>query len=316
MEYFYRVLTQLEIFSVMILLGVFAVKTNAMNEKSLGDLSKLIMRLILPVMIFHKSINGATKDDMMSSFAEVVLASFFMFVVLFTVGYSLKKAFALKGNYGRVYQAATMFGNVGFIGIPLILGILPERGMLYMALFFIVDQIVLWSLGFYMTLPEEKLAHASLKSNLKNIMSPAMIAIMIALFFIMTEWKLPATLNKALSAVGAATTPLSLMYIGGSFCYSNVSQFITRLEYYAIVIGKMIVAPVVVFIALRAVNIQEEVVTVITTLTGVPSMAAIAMFARTNGSDEDCAIGAILITTILSLFTLPLVAYITSNLLS
>lgn len=78
MEYFYRVLTQLEIFSVMILLGVFAVKTNAMNEKSLGDLSKLIMRLILPVMIFHKSINGATRSDMMSSFAEVVLASFFM----------------------------------------------------------------------------------------------------------------------------------------------------------------------------------------------------------------------------------------------
>ena len=82
MEYFYRVLTQLEIFSVMILLGVFAVKTNAMNEKSLGDLSKMIMRLILPVMIFHKSINGATKADIMSSSSEVILPSFLMFGVL------------------------------------------------------------------------------------------------------------------------------------------------------------------------------------------------------------------------------------------
>ena len=187
MEYFYRVLTQLEIFSVMILLGVFAVKTNAMNEKSLGDLSKMIMRLILPVMIFHKSINGATKADIMSSSSEVILSSFLMFGVLFMVGYLLKKTFSLTGNYGRVYQAAAMFGNVGFIGIPLILGILPERGMLYMALFFIVDQIVLWSIGYYMTLPEEKLAHASLKSNIKNIMSPAMIGIVIAIIFILTE---------------------------------------------------------------------------------------------------------------------------------
>ena len=105
MEYFYRVLTQLEIFSVMILLGVFAVKTNAINEKSLSDLSKLIMRLILPVMIFHKSINGATRSDMMSSFAEVVLASFFMFAVLFAVGYLLKKAFSLTGNYGRILSS-------------------------------------------------------------------------------------------------------------------------------------------------------------------------------------------------------------------
>ena len=73
MEYFYRVLTQLEIFSVMILLGVFAVHTKAINEKSLSDLSKLIMRLILPVMIFHKSINGATKSDMMLSFMKVLI---------------------------------------------------------------------------------------------------------------------------------------------------------------------------------------------------------------------------------------------------
>lgn len=315
MEYFYRVLTQLEIFSVMILLGVFAVKTNAMNEKTLGDLSKMIMRLILPVMIFHKSINGATKNDILLSSSEVIFSSFLMFGVLFIVGYLLKKAFGLAGNYGRVYLAAVMFGNVGFIGIPLILGILPERGMLYMALFFIVDQIVLWSIGFYLTLPEEKLVHASLQSNIKNIMSPAMIGIVIAIIFILTEWKLPVTLNKALGAVGDATTPLSLIYIGGSFCYSNVRKFISRVEYYAIAAGKMIVAPLVVFLFLRAMHVQEEIITVITTLTGVPSMAAIAMFARTNGSDEDCAIGAIMITTIFSLFTLPLIAYITGNLL-
>ena len=315
MEYFYRVLTQLEIFTVMILLGVFAVKTNAMNEKSLGDLSKLIMRLILPVMIFHKSINGATKSDMMLSFIEVLIASFFMFGVLFVVGYLLKKAFALTGNYGRIYHAATMFGNVGFIGIPLILGILPERGMLYMALFFIVDQIVLWSLGFYMTLPEEKLKEASLKSNLKNIMSPAMVGIILAIIFIMAGWKLPATLNKALGAVGDATTPLSLIYIGASFCFTDIRRFITRIEYYAMVVVKMILAPVLVFAVLSAFQVQPEIVTVITTLTGVPSMAAIAMFARTNGSDENCAIGAIMVTTIFCLFTLPLVAYITGNLM-
>lgn len=315
MEYFYRVLTQLEIFTIMILLGVFAVKTNAMNEKSLGDLSKLIMRLILPVMIFHKSINGATKSDMMLSFIEVLIASFFMFAVLFVVGYLLKKAFALKGNYGRIYHAATMFGNVGFIGIPLILGILPERGMLYMALFFIVDQIVLWSIGFYMTLPEEKLKEASLKSNLKNIMSPAMVGIILAIIFIMAGWKLPATLNKALGAVGDATTPLSLIYIGASFCFTDIRRFITRREYYAMVVVKMIVAPVFVFAVLSAFQVQPEIVTVITTLTGVPSMAAIAMFARMNGSDENCAIGAIMVTTIFCLFTLPLVAYITGNLM-
>ena len=184
-----------------------------------------------------------------------------------------------------------------------------------MAIFFIVDQIVLWSLGFYMTLPEDKLKHASLKSNLKNIISPAMVGIFFAIIFIALEWKLPFTLNKALGAVGDATTPLSLIYIGASFCFCDVRKFVARMEYYAIVVGKMIIAPIVIFLVLRAMQVQEEIITVITTLAGVPSMAAIAMFARTNGSDENCAIGAIMITTIFSLFTLPLVAYITGSLL-
>lgn len=315
MDYFYRLLTQMEIFTVLIVIGIFAVKTKVINEKGMVDLSGLIIRLTLPAMIFSKSVNSVSRDDITESFAEVVTASFLMFGVLYFVGYLLVRAFDLKGNYGRVFLASTTFGNVGFLGIPLILGILPERGMLYMSLFYIADQIVLWSLGFYLTLPEEKLKNASIKSHLSNIMSPAMIAIIIAMAFITLDWQLPATVNKAIGSVGNATTPLSLIYIGASFCFTNVWKFVSRKEYYAMIVGKMVLAPLFVHVVLTAFSVNPEIVTVITTLTAVPSMAAIAMFARANGSDEDCAIGAVMMTTVFCLLTLPLVAYITANFL-
>lgn len=312
MESFYLVLTQLKIFTVMIVLGIIAIKTKALNENYLGDLSKLIMRLILPVMIFQKSVNGATRADMLFCFTEVVLSTIFMYGVLFFAGFMLKRIFSLHGNYGRIFHASTMFGNVGFIGIPLILGVLPERGMLYMALFTIIDMTMLWTVGFYLTLPEKKLGHSSLVANLKNILNPAMVGILLAILFILMDWKLPATLNKALGAVGDATTPLSLIYIGGTFCFCNVRRFLTRIEYYAIAVVKMTAIPLFLFSILRFFHVQSEIVTFITMLTGMPSMAAIAMFARTNGSDEECAVGAIMITTILCLITLPLVAFLTS----
>ncbi|SDD47035.1 AEC family transporter [Sporomusa acidovorans] len=312
MDYFYLVLTQLEIFTIIILLGIFAIKTKALNEFYLGDLSKLIMRLILPVMIFHKSVNGATRADMLFCFSEVVLSTVFMYGVLLAAGFILKRAFSLTGNYARVFHASTMFGNVGFIGIPLILGILPERGMLYMAIFTVIDQIMLWSIGFYLTVPEKKLEHGSLTANLKNIVNPAMLSILLAILFILMEWKLPVTLNKALGFVGDTTTPLSLIYIGGTFCFCNPRRFLTKTEYYAIVVVKMVAIPLFIFSTLRFFHVQPEIITFITTLAGMPSMAAIAMFARTNDSDEDCAVGAIMITTVLCLVTLPLVAYLTS----
>ncbi|TWH47746.1 AEC family transporter [Sporomusa sp. KB1] len=312
MKPFYLVLTQLEIFTVIILIGIIGIKAKALNEKTLSDLSKLIMRLILPIMIFHKSINGATRTDMLFCFTEVVLSTIFMFGVLFFTGFVLKRMFSLSGNYGHVFHASTMFGNVGFIGIPLILGILPERGMLYMALFTIIDQILLWSIGFHLTLPKEKMEHSSLMANLRNILNPAMLGIFLAILFILLEWKLPVTLNKALGSVGDMTTPLSLIYIGGTFCFCNVRRFVTKVEYYAIVVIKMIAIPLFVFSILRFFQVQPEIITFITMLAGMPSMTAIAMFARTNESDEDCAVGAIMITTIFCLFTLPLIAYLTS----
>lgn len=313
MDSFYLVLTQLELFTVMVLLGIVGIKTKALSESALSDLSKLIMRLILPVMIFHKSINGATRMDMISCFKEVILSAIFMYALLYCAGFILKRVFALRGNYGRVFHASTMFGNVGFIGIPLILGILPERGMLYMALFTIVDQILLWSVGFYLTLPEKKVNYGSLSANFKNIVNPAMLGIFLAILFILMEWKLPANLNKALGLVGDMTTPLSLIYIGGTFCFCNVRRFLTKIEYYAIVIIKMLAVPLAISSILRFLQVNHEIVTFITMIAGMPSMAAIAMFARTNESDEDCAVGAIMITTILCLITLPLLAYFTSN---
>lgn len=312
MESFYLVLTQLEIFTVMIVLGIMAIKIKALNENYLSELSRLIMRLILPVMIFQKSVNGATRADMLLCLPEVVLSAIFLFGTLFCAGFVLKRLFSLQGNYGRVFHASAMFGNVGFIGIPLILGILPERGMLYMALFTIIDQIMLWTVGFYLTLPEKKRDHNLLTANLRNIINPAILAILLAILFILMEWKLPATLNKALGAVGDATTPLSLIYIGGTFYFCNVRRFLKRIEYYAIVVVKMIAIPLVVFSMLRFFYVQPEIITFMTMIAGMPSMAMIAMFARTNDSDEECAIGAIMITTIFCLATLPLVAFLTS----
>lgn len=312
MNSFQLVLTQLEIFTVMILLGILAIKIKALTENCLGDLSKLIMRLILPIMIFQKLSNGATRADLLFCFNEVVLATLLMYGILFFAGFALTRLFSLQGNYGRVFHASAMFGNVGFIGIPLILGILPERGMLYMALFTIIDMTMLWTVGFHLTLPEQKLKHSSLMANLKNILNPAILGIAVALLFIIMEWKLPVILNRALGAVGDMTTPLSLIYIGGTFYFCNVRKFLTKPEYYAIVIVKMIAVPLLLFSILRFFQFQREVIVFITTLAGMPSMAAIAMFARTNASDENCAIGAIMITTIFCLVTVPLVAYLTS----
>ena len=306
------VLYQLEVFAVLICVGIFGIKTHIIDEKYLGSLSTLIMRLILPIMIFTKVVNSATREDMISRGPDVFISALITYAFLFSAGYILIRVFSLKGNNGRVFWAATVFGNVGFIGIPLMLGVLPDRGMLYMAVFSPIDQCLMWTIGFYLTLPKEKTEHRSLTENLRNILNPAMLAIALSLLFVFLGWKPPRAVNQALQAVADSTTPLSLIYIGASFCLYDVRRFVTRFENYAIVIVKMVAVPVCLYYLLTFIHVQSEVAVFITLMAGMPSMAAVAMFARVNGSDEECALGAILVTTIACLFTLPLVAFLTS----
>ena len=70
-----------------------------------------------------------------------------MYVCLLILGTLSGKVFHLHGEHLQLYRAMTVFGNVGFMGIPIVVSIYPEKGMLYMAVFTIIDQLMLWTLG-------------------------------------------------------------------------------------------------------------------------------------------------------------------------
>lgn len=71
-----------------------------------------------------------------------------MYIFLFIVGTVFSKVFRIKGNAAQVYKAVSVFGNVGFIGIPLVAAVYPETGMLYIAIFTIIDQGLLLDTGY------------------------------------------------------------------------------------------------------------------------------------------------------------------------
>ena len=66
----------------------------------------------------------------------------------------MTKLFHLKGDKAGIFQAMSMFGNVGFMGIPIITSIFPQNGILYISVFTIIDQFMLWTLGVKFTTPQ------------------------------------------------------------------------------------------------------------------------------------------------------------------
>ena len=308
MNLFPVIATQMGMLVVYVLIGILGVRVKIFDRQFLDYISKYIMKLSLPLMIFMNTLNGATADEVIDSLPMLAVAAV-MYIVLFIVGTIAARMFRLKGNERQVYRAVSTFGNVGFVGIPLISAVFPEMGMLYIAIFTIIDQGLLWTLGMKLTTPEggEK---GSLIQTAKKMINPAIVAIILSVIGIFAGVRLPYILDVTLSKVGATTTPLSMIYIGGLFCYVNIGRYAKKAEFYIIVLFKMLIFPIVLFAVIKGLNINEEIKVTLALLGGLPSMSSIAMFANANGSDGDYAIGAIFVTTLASVITLPAISYI------
>lgn len=307
MEQFFIVLNQIGIFLILIIFGILAVKFGILDEHSLGSVSKLVMRMALPAYIFINTAEGATRQGLAESLMVIPLA-IALYLMLFLLSLLLEKVFHLKRNRGHVFRAIVMFGNVGFMGIPLVVELYPDTALLYISLFTILDQGLFWTYGVSLTKPvSEQKEKISLK-NLKNLLSPALVAIVGATVLVLLNIHLPKLLTTTLSKLGTASMPLSLLYIGGMLSMTDVRKVLRCGELYAEIGLKMLVLPIVFFLVMKLCQVPTDMAGTMTFLTGLPAINMVAMLSKNNGSDGDYAVCAVMMTTLACLVTLPLVS--------
>ena len=309
MDQFFTVLTQIGIFLMLLALGVVAMKCKILDEHSLGSLSRLIMRMALPAFIFINTAEGATREGLAASLMVIPLA-IALYVLLFLLSLLLEKVFHLRGSRSHVFRAIVMFGNVGFMGIPLVVELYPDTALLYISLFTILDQALFWTYGIALTYPvaEGGAKRKFSPSALKNLLSPALVAILAATVLVLLDLHLPHVVVQALTKLGNASMPLSLIYIGGMLSLVDVRRVLKCGELYAEIVCKMMILPILFFLVMKGIGVPGDMAGTITFLTGLPAINMVAMLAKNNGSDGDYAVCAVMLTTLACLVTLPLVS--------
>ena len=307
MNYFSIVLEQIEIFVVYILIGIFVVKMNFLNREKLDVLSGCITKILLPLLIFTNTISKTTRAQFLSSTIIIVLA-FLLYLVLYFVATILAKLLKLDVNHKNVYRACTMFGNCGFMGIPLITALYPEQGGLYLAMYTVIDQLALWTIGMDLTAPVDHSQALPVSKRLRKMINPATVAIVIGVFVVLSGIHIPDVVTTALTKTGAAASPLAMIYLGGVFCYIKISDYLKLKEVYATVLVKMMLLPIIVYHVLCHIPmIDHSIAVTLGILCALPTMSSVAMVAENQKSDGDYAAGIIFVTTLISVVTLPVV---------
>ena len=108
MEIFSILTEQIALFVIYMLVGVLMVKTQVLNKTTLETISRFVIKLSMPVMIFINTVNGVDRATLFSS-ASVLGITVLLYVLLFLLTRLLAVLFRIRKDTVQLYQAVSMF---------------------------------------------------------------------------------------------------------------------------------------------------------------------------------------------------------------
>ena len=228
MHTFDILLQQIGLFIIYILAGVILVRTRVLSRETLEPISKFVLKMALPVMVFINITDGVERQLLYKSWPIFVIAAIF-YIFMYAAGRGMVKLLHLQKNRAGIYQAMLLFGNIGFVGLPMVAGVFLEKGVLYASVFMIMDQFMLWTLGVKLTSPT-----GEGKFDWKRLINPATVAILLGMILMLAQVRIPALLDTALQKIGSTASPLAMIYVGGIFAGISFQKYLREISLYGI----------------------------------------------------------------------------------
>ncbi len=286
---------QIIVMVLMMSVGVVLAKIKMIDEDGVAQLSNLALYVATPAVVIA-SLDIDFKPEQLSM--GILVMGFF----LVTVAIAVIIARFGCGSADRVGRFAVAFSNSGFIGIPLIQGLLGEEYTFYVTMTMVIGTVIFWTYGVYLISGDK--GEVSVKKILTN---PNFIAVVIGMVLFLTPIELPYILEQTLNGMKNMNTGLGMIILGANLGASNLRLIITDTRLYKACALRLIVAPLLAIAPIYFMPAPFEVRMVLMVIAAAPAASATSMLAQKYGADYQYGTGLAIGTTLFSMVTMPVV---------
>ena len=305
------ILDKVTILGLLTLIGFTFFKLKWLGPEVKQGLQKLVFNLTLPLMIFTTISGFQFSGELLGNGLTVFLLAYPFLFLQYGLGWATAKVFRLPLNKESVHVLHTTFGNVVFLGYPLIDALFPDTpALFYAAIYHIAQMTIIYTYGIYRL---DSRHSTNLFSNLKKLINPNTMAFVAGFLFMVFNLSLPTAVNQTFSGVGSSTLYLSMIYIGMLVAGFKPKLRDFRADVLLLNFNKLLIAPFLVFfilvflIRVAGLSLSFPALGAIVLQTAMPCMAILVILAKTYGADENSAMVNVFTTTIISLITLPFI---------
>ena len=277
-------------FFALVLCGYWAARRQMLPFEAIPGLNGFVLYFALPCMLFRFGAN--------TPIAQLLDASaFFMYLFCALVG---------------------AFPNTGFMGVPLLVALLGSAAAGPAIVTIVIDMVITTSLCIALSrldgAGEQGVGQAAKNALLGVVKNPLPWAILLGTLFSAFQIELPGPVEKTVSLLGDAASPVALFTIGAVLARSQKIAHheqhgpLTWKDYVPVAMIKLFLHPILVLmVGLAAISMGMPIDTfalkVMVLVAALPSASNVAMLAERFGADNGRIARIILVSTAAAFLT-------------
>ncbi len=299
------ILLQLIPFFAIIGLGYGAGVTKIFSPEATAALSKFVFFFALSAMLFRFAANLSLSEIFDLPFIAAYLSGTTLIYILATAVAIARR----KGMQEAAIEAqCAVIGNVGFLGIPVFLLLIGPESIGPVMLALAVDLIIFSSLVVILITAgrDDHITSAVFKKvALSLFKNPMVMSITLGIIWSYLALPIPKPMNDFLDILGAAAAPGALFAIGASLAGKSAGQVkvASWLSFCKLVLHPAAVA----FFAFYVFDVDPFAAGVMIALAALPVAGNVFIIAQNYNVAPQRASAAILISTVISIFTLTII---------
>ena len=305
---FLSILSQMVILFFVIAIGYIAKKAKVMDGAIDKGLSKLILNTALPAMILGSVL---TADSLPSS-TDILITmglSVVSFAIITALAFLVTKLLGVHDGHKGVFRFMLTFGNVGFIGFPVLTAIFGPSALIYGSIFNLPFNFLVFTMGVWF-IAQDSGRGAKVKMGLKTFLTPANIACAIAIVLTLMNVHSVPIIGDAAETLGSFTTPGALLIIGSSLADLPVTKLIGGPRLWVAAIVRLIASPLIVWALFRLTPADPMLIDIMVVLCAMPVATNGTMLCYQYGGDSRTMAQGTFVTTVLSIVTIPILVMI------
>ncbi len=291
---------------LMMAVGFVLAKIHWLSENTLSQISRILLNVVTPCILIS-SFQVAFSRDVLKAIglSFLIFASAqVIFGILSTVFFHRPPA-----ETRSVLRFGTMFGNVGFMGIPLVSAVLGSSALFYCTMNMVIFNIGCWTFG---------VALMGQRISLKRVLlNPGVIGFAIGFALFLCRVSLPAPVASAVDYLTALNTPLAMIVIGGQMASAKLLQTFRTGKLYGAAVLKLLAFPLITLtlLLILPLNLDPMLSLTLVVLSACPTAGTTAMFAQNFRQDTATAAQMVSLSTLLCIVSLPLITVLAQVLL-